>query len=77
MSSSNQSSEVPIPMQSAISDLAKQISHLTVAQANSGVQQNPNLFETSKFYSALFYILNLKRCQMITSRFRIILSKFT
>ena len=39
MKSSNQSSEAPSPMQSVISDLAKQISHLAVAQADSGVQQ--------------------------------------
>ena len=43
MSSSNQSSEAPTPMQSAISDLAKQISHLAVAQADSGVQQEDEI----------------------------------
>ena len=39
MSSSNQSSEAPSPMKSAISGLAKRISHLAMAQADSGVQQ--------------------------------------
>ena len=43
MSSSNQSSEAPSPMQSAISDLAKQISHLAMAQAHSDVQHAQEL----------------------------------
>ena len=37
MSSQDQSSAESIPMKSAISDLAKQISHLVVAQADSSV----------------------------------------
>ena len=56
MSSSNQSSEARTPMQSAISDLAKQISHLAVAQADSGVQQ-PHHVQTSLFDSVTLLIL--------------------
>ena len=44
MNSPDQILVAPIPIQSAISDLAKQISLLAVAQSDSGVKQIQNYF---------------------------------
>ena len=54
MRSPDQSLAVPSSMKSAITDLAKQISQLSVAQAHSGVQQasqylRPILFNETNF----------------------------
>ena len=40
-------------MQSAISDLYKQISHLVVAQADSGAQQGGNAYVLSSFSKSI------------------------
>ena len=60
MSSSKQSLEAPSPIQSAISDLAKQISHLAVAQADSGVQSSYHMYRAK--LHLLYSCDNFRKC---------------